>query len=354
MKAVELKNLRKSYGTVEVIKDIDLTIEAGEFVSLLGPSGCGKTTLLRMIAGLETASAGEIVIGGRSCTALPPEKRNISMVFQSYALIPHLTVLRNVLFPLEMRCIGSPSDRRERGMDALRMVGLDHLATRLPRQLSGGQQQRVAVARAVVSQPDVLLLDEPLSNLDAAMRERMQEELITLHRNTGLTTIFVTHDQEEALSLSDRVILLNGGRIEQQGQPRALYDTPETLFAANFIGATNLVEAEIASGPAGRFASVGGSRRIPLAADTALRGPAVLSLRQEDIVISPEADSTDSLGLTGIVENRVYLGARTRYVVSTEAGELRCLTAPDTAFEVGDRVRMTIAPDRVRLLPAAA
>lgn len=354
MKTVELRALHKSYGSVEVIKNIDLTIEAGEFVSLLGPSGCGKTTLLRMIAGLETASAGEIVIGGRSCTALPPEKRNISMVFQSYALIPHLTVLRNVLFPLEMRGIGTPTDRRERGMEVLKMVGLDHLGDRLPRQLSGGQQQRVAVARAVVSQPDVLLLDEPLSNLDAAMRERMQEELITLHRNTGLTTIFVTHDQEEALSLSDRVILLNGGRIEQEGRPRTLYDTPETLFAANFIGATNLVEADISSTTSGWFARVAGDRQIPLADAPDRHGAAVLSLRQEDVVISPAAGSPDQEGLRGIVENRIYLGARTRYVVNTDAGEIRCLTAPDTTFDIGDPVQISIAPERIRLLPAQA
>ncbi|MGO4853590.1 ABC transporter ATP-binding protein [Phaeovulum sp. W22_SRMD_FR3] len=350
MRAVEITNLHKSYGTVEVIKGIDLAIEAGEFVSLLGPSGCGKTTLLRMIAGLETASTGVIVIGGRSCTHLPPEKRNISMVFQSYALIPHLTVLGNVLFPLEMRVIGAAAERRAQAMAALEMVGLAHLANRLPRQLSGGQQQRVAVARAVVSRPDVLLLDEPLSNLDAAMRERMQEELITLHRATGLTTIFVTHDQEEALSMSDRVILLNGGSIEQQGQPAELYNAPRTRFAASFIGATNLIEAEIRSDPSGSFACIKGGQHLRLAETGARQGAGYLSLRQEDIVLSADADGVG--GIPGVVENRIYLGARVRYVIRTEAGEMRCLAVPDRSYAVGDRVRLAIAPDRVRLLAA--
>ncbi|WP_417264634.1 ABC transporter ATP-binding protein [Celeribacter sp.] len=350
MQTVEISNLRKSFGTVEVIKGIDMTIHTGEFVSLLGPSGCGKTTLLRMIAGLETASAGDIVIGGRSCTHLPPEKRNISMVFQSYALIPHLTVLENVLFPLEMRAIGAPAERREQAMAVLETVGLAALSKRLPKQLSGGQQQRVAVARAVVSKPDVLLLDEPLSNLDAAMRERMQEELMTLHRATGLTTVFVTHDQEEALSMSDRVILLNGGRIEQEGIPSDLYNAPTTRFAAKFIGATNLVEADIAADASGRFARIKGDFQLPLAQTSAGTGPGFLSLRQEDIVLAPDIDGTD--GIPGRVENRIYLGARVRYVISTAAGEIRCLTGPDQNYSIGDLVRVSIAPERIRLLAA--
>ncbi|HBD91498.1 MAG: Fe3+/spermidine/putrescine ABC transporter ATP-binding protein [Rhodobacteraceae bacterium GWE1_64_9] len=350
MRAVEIRQLRKSYGQVEVIKGIDLTIEAGEFVSLLGPSGCGKTTLLRMIAGLEVATDGAIVIGDRDCTNLPPEKRNISMVFQSYALIPHLSVLENVMFPLEMRNIGATTTRRSEAMAALEMVGLAHLSARRPRQLSGGQQQRVAVARAVVSRPDVLLLDEPLSNLDAAMREKMQEELITLHRATGLTTIFVTHDQEEALSLSDRVILLNGGKIEQQGNPQELYNAPATRFAASFIGATNLLTADIGQEGSARIAHLPGGQPLRLPDTVTATGSGYLSLRQEDIILARAGSGIE--GLPGVIENRVYLGARVRYVIRTAAGELRCLAAPDQQFGVGDSVVVTILPERIRFLAA--
>ncbi len=346
MSTVELHDIRKSYGTVEVIKSVSLSIEKGEFISLLGPSGCGKTTLLRMIAGLETVSKGEITIGGRDATRLPPEKRNIAMVFQSYALLPHLSVLGNVLFPLEMRRIGTPASRREKAEAVLEMVGLAHLGTRYPRQLSGGQQQRVALARAVVCDPEVLLLDEPLSNLDAAMRERMQEELIELHRKTGLTTVFVTHDQEEALSMSDRVVLLNGGRIEQMATPSELYARPATSFAASFIGATNLVEGRA---HAGVVELDGGARlRLP---DGALNGGVSLSLRQEDLILSPPDIAT---GISGKVINRIYLGARMRYVVATSSGEIRVLADCDTGFDIGDRVCITIAPEKIVVLQGAA
>lgn len=347
MRAVELINIRKSYGVTEVIKGIDLKIAAGEFVSLLGPSGCGKTTLLRMLAGLETATSGDIVIGSRNCTDLPPEKRNISMVFQSYALIPHLTVLENVLFPLQMRKIGQPEERREKAIDALKMIGLEHLAQRKPRQLSGGQQQRVALARAIVPNPDVLLLDEPLSNLDAAMREKMQEELISLHRRTGLTTIFVTHDQEEALSMSDKVVLLNTGKIEQEGTPHELYNSPQTRFSAGFIGATNLIDADIDQDGDGYTVRLYDPVRLRLAS-AANPGKACISFRQEDVSLTG-TDEQVSNSFTGIVENRVYLGSRIRYVVDTPAGQLRCLTSPDRHFTVGDKVRLDIAPEKIRV-----
>lgn len=347
MRAVELINIRKSYGVTEVIKGIDLKIAAGEFVSLLGPSGCGKTTLLRMLAGLETATSGDIVIGSRNCTDLPPEKRNISMVFQSYALIPHLTVLENVLFPLQMRKIGQPEERREKAIDALKMIGLEHLAQRKPRQLSGGQQQRVALARAIVPNPDVLLLDEPLSNLDAAMREKMQEELISLHRRTGLTTIFVTHDQEEALSMSDKVVLLNTGKIEQEGTPHELYNSPQTRFSAGFIGATNLIDADIDQDGEGYAVRLYDPVRLRLVS-AANPGKACISFRQEDVSLTG-TDEQVSNSFTGIVENRVYLGSRIRYVVDTPAGQLRCLTSPDRHFTVGDKVRLDIAPEKIRV-----
>lgn len=349
MRDVELIDLHKSYGQAEVIKGVNLSIKAGEFVSLLGPSGCGKTTLLRMIAGLESVSSGDIVIGGQTCTGLPPEKRNISMVFQSYALIPHLSVLRNVLFPLEMRAIGHAAERDQRAKEALEMVGLGNLLHRYPRQLSGGQQQRVALARAVVSRPNVLLLDEPLSNLDAAIRERMQEELMTLHRSTGLTTVFVTHDQEEALSLSDRVILLNGGRIEQAGTPAELYAKPETRFVAGFIGATNLIEAMVISGPDGVVAQLAGNQRLRLNGKAASTGQHCLSIRQEDIYLMPSCETAVE-GLSGLVQSRIYLGARVRYVIETAAGIVRCLTSPDCPFVPGNRVQLDISPEKILIL----
>ncbi|MBB4105967.1 ABC transporter ATP-binding protein [Allorhizobium borbori] len=348
MRTVELVNVRKSYGHTEVIKGVDLKIQAGEFVSLLGPSGCGKTTLLRMLAGLETASGGDIVIGSRSCTDLPPEKRNISMVFQSYALIPHLTVLDNVLFPLQMRKIGDQAERRARAMAALQMIGLDHLAQRRPRQLSGGQQQRVALARAIVPSPDVLLLDEPLSNLDAAMREKMQEELISLHRRTGLTTIFVTHDQEEALSLSDKVVLLNAGRIEQVGAPRELYNAPKTRFSAQFIGATNVFDVDVTKDGANYVANLQHGVKLSLA-EASDTGPACVSFRQEDVSLSETGAAGTGL-LAGKVGNRIYLGSRIRYVVDTPHGKIRCLSSPADYFEVGANVNLTIAPEKIRVL----
>ena len=287
---VSLENVTKSFGTVQVIKGISLAIEKGEFVSLLGPSGCGKTTLLRMIAGLESTTSGRIVIGGADATALPPERRDIAMVFQSYALLPHLSVRENILFPLQMRRIGNRSEQQDRAQQVLKMVQMDHLADRKPRELSGGQQQRVAIARAVVSEPQVLLLDEPLSNLDAKLRENMQEELIKLHMQTGLTTIFVTHDQEEALSLSDRVILLNKGDIEQEGTPSEIYNQPRTRFAASFMGSGNLIDADIECSGPNAFAVIG-DQRLPLGQRELSDGDRVtLMLRQEAIRLSgPEA-----------------------------------------------------------------
>ena len=243
MSEINLSDIHKSFGKVEVIPGVSFSVERGEFVSLLGPSGCGKTTLLRIVAGLETVSSGRVDIAGTDVTHLPPEKRDIAMMFQSYALLPHLSVAENVRFPLRMRGIGSRDEQNERVKTALDTVQLSHLGDRRARQLSGGQQQRVALARAIVSRPKVLLLDEPLSNLDARLREDMQVELIEIHKNLGLTTLFVTHDQEEALSLSDRIILIKGGRIEQEGTPAHIYAQPSTSFASQFLGSANMLSA---------------------------------------------------------------------------------------------------------------
>jgi len=342
MSDLTLTGIRKSYGKTDVLHGIDLAIRSGEFVSLLGASGCGKTTLLRIVAGLESVSAGAVAIGGEEVTHMPPEKRDIAMMFQSYALLPHLSVAENVRFPLRMRGHGSRADQAQRVKTALEVVRLDTMADRLPRQLSGGQQQRVALARAIVSNPRVLLLDEPLSNLDARLREEMQVELIEIHRRLRLTTLFVTHDQDEALSLSDRVVLMNGGRIEQEGAPRALYDRPETAFASSFLGAANLIPVTIAAGEA-VFAD---GQRLALGQGAAA-GPATLAMRQEDIELSRVGGA-----LRAKVVTRVYLGSRHRYILDLAGQRISVLAANSLTLEPGDDATLSISAGRTRILPA--
>jgi len=344
MANVRLENIRKSFGNVKVLHGISLDIASGEFVSLLGASGCGKTTLLRTVAGLETVTSGTVVIDGQTVTDLPPEKRDIAMMFQSYALLPHLSVAENVRFPLRMRNIGSREEQAERVKTALETVQLGHLGDRKPRQLSGGQQQRVALARAIVSKPKVLLLDEPLSNLDARLREDMQVELIEIHKRLGLTTLFVTHDQEEALSLSDRVVLLNAGRVEQQGTPAEIYTRPATEFASNFLGSANIIPAIIETGDAGSVAVLADGQRLQLSPGESARGPARLVLRQEDIAIGKSGD------IAGEVRTRVYLGARNRYVLALAGQPVRVLSGNDRVFASGEKVSLSIDPRRIRII----
>ena len=345
MANVRLTSIQKSFAKTAVLHSISLDIASGEFISLLGASGCGKTTLLRIVAGLESVTAGAVEIDGRDVTGLPPEKRDIAMMFQSYALLPHLSVAENVRFPLRMRGIGNREEQAERVKAALETVQLGHLAERKPRQLSGGQQQRVALARAIVSKPKVLLLDEPLSNLDARLREDMQVELIEIHQRLGLTTIFVTHDQEEALSLSDRIVLLNAGRIEQEGTPAQIYSQPATGFASNFIGSANLLPAEIVEGPDGPVARFGDGQELALARNETARGAATVALRQEDLSLSAEGN-----GPRAKVRTRVFLGARNRYVMSLAGHPLRALTANDLDFADGQEVSLTIDPARIRII----
>ena len=345
MPAVKLDSIQKSFGTVPVLHGITLEVEPGEFVSLLGASGCGKTTLLRIVAGLESTTSGSVHIDGHNVTALPPEDRDIAMMFQSYALLPHLSVAENVRFPLRMRRIGAREEQNERVKKVLETVQLGHLAERKPRQLSGGQQQRVALARAIVSNPKVLLLDEPLSNLDARLREDMQVELIEIHKRLGLTTIFVTHDQEEALSLSDRIVLLNNGRIEQEGAPAAIYDRPATEFASNFLGSANILPAAIEASDGSPVAVLADGQRLRLAGDEPARGDVRIALRQEDIRLAVGGD-----GVEAEVRTRVYLGARSRYVVSLAGQSIRVLAPNDTVFEPGQRVTLTVTPARIRVI----
>ena len=244
MAGLELKSLRKSYGEVEVIKGVDLSVEHGEFVVFVGPSGCGKSTLLRMIAGLEDISGGELFIGDKLCNAVEPRDRGIAMVFQSYALYPHMTVYDNVGFGLKLA--KTPKDERDRKIrEAARILQMEHLLDRKPGQLSGGQRQRVAIGRAIVRKPEVFLFDEPLSNLDAALRVDMRMELSKLHHNLGATMVYVTHDQVEAMTLADKIVVLNAGVVQQVGSPIELYQRPANLFVAGFIGSPKMNFASV-------------------------------------------------------------------------------------------------------------
>jgi ABC-type Fe3+/spermidine/putrescine transport system ATPase subunit len=342
---VRLDAIRKSFGNVEVLRGISLDIASGELVSLLGASGCGKTTLLRIVAGLESVTSGVVTIAGQDVTGLPPERRDIAMMFQSYALLPHLSVAENVRFPLRMRRIGGRDEQRDKVEAALATVQLGHLAERRPRQLSGGQQQRVALARAIVSDPKILLLDEPLSNLDARLREDMQVELIEIHKRLGLTTLFVTHDQEEALSLSDRVVLLNGGLVEQEGAPAEIYARPASEFASSFLGSANILDAVVEMGEGGPTAVLADGQRLRLAQSETARGQVRLVLRQEDLSLAEPG-----AGLAAVVRTRVYLGARNRYVLTLAGQGVRVLAGNDRAFAGGDAVSVAVDPARIRVI----
>ena len=309
--ALALQGLTKCYGSFTAVADVSLRVERGEFLTLLGPSGSGKTTILMCIAGFVAPTAGAILLDGKDITPLPPERRDFGMVFQGYALFPHMTVAENVAFPLRVRKL-SAADREAKVRAALDLVQLQSFAERLPRQLSGGQQQRVALARALVFDPALLLLDEPLSALDKKLRAELQEELKALHRRIGRTFVNVTHDQEEALSLSDRVAILNHGKLIQEGAPAHLYEQPRTRFVADFLGKSNFLQGEVRESVPGGFVIGAGATRIVQAVAENHR-PAhgsrvLLSLRPEKITLMAEQDEADN-----VVEGRIaawsYLGA---------------------------------------------
>ena len=302
MAELHLSGLVKRYGDFYAVRDVSLDIADGEFLVLLGPSGCGKTTTLRMVAGFIEPTAGHVKLGGTDVTLLPPWKRNAGMVFQSYALFPHLTVAQNVAFGLEMRKTPK-AETAKRVDEALALVRLSGLSGRLPRQLSGGQQQRVALARALAIHPDVLLLDEPLSNLDAKLRQEVRVEIRELQRKLGLTTVMVTHDQEEALTMADRLVVMNEGQVCQVGSQRDLYERPADRFVAGFVGRTSFLEGAIEA--PGRFRTRGG---LAIACTGGTPGPAALSLRPERIAIAAQPAGLDN-SLPGTVEFVSYLGA---------------------------------------------
>ena len=335
--AVALEHVRKQYGAVTAVEDVSVTIEAGTLVTLLGPSGCGKTTTLRMVAGLEMPSAGRILIGGKDVTLLPPNERDVSMVFQSYALFPHMTVLENVSYGLADAAL-SKAQRLDKAHEGLRLVGLEGYDERLPSELSGGQQQRVACARALVLEPQVLLFDEPLSNLDAKLRRRMREEIRDLQQKLSLTSIYVTHDQEEALAVSDKIVVMNKGRIAQEGAPADLYERPADPFVADFIGGANLVPCEIVRREEGsavvRFGGV--ELRVPA---PRLDGDAGYVVVRSAAVALSHADGADARrsqqALTATVRKATYLGGNWEYTLDTELGPLFLSQPVGRRFEQG-------------------
>jgi len=321
--AIGLADLEKHYDAVGAVLGLSLDIRAGEFITLLGPSGSGKTTTLMMIAGFETPSAGDIAIDGRSVVAMPPHRRNIGMVFQSYALFPHMTVAENIGFSLRQRRVAAVTIRAEVER-VLAMVRLPGYGARYPRQLSGGQQQRVALARAVVFQPRVLLMDEPLGALDKQLRESMQLEIRRLHTELGITFVYVTHDQEEALVMSDRIAVMDGGRLEQIGSPEELYDRPNNRFVASFIGESNFLSAVAVGMENGIAWSDVCGQRIGTAAAAAITPGATLSLavRPERLAFAdgPQDAAARINLLRAVVRDIVFVGETTRYVVEAEGG----------------------------------
>ena len=350
---ITLKNISKRFDEVIALEDINVVFEAGTLTTLLGPSGCGKTTLLRIISGLETVSGGEIWFGDDKVTGLSATRRDVGMVFQSYALFPHMTVEQNVGYGLGV--LKTPQEKiKERVKDVLKMVNLDGYQTRYPDELSGGQQQRVAVARALILEPKVLLFDEPLSNIDSKLRRSMREDIRRLQQSTGITSIYVTHDQSEALAVSDEVIVMKDGRILQKGPPRSLYHRPESAFVANFIGESNVVEALLKNGDEGHFVELGGielslpeNMYIP-----AKPGPVNLSLRPEVLHIEAFSDEQIKACLNGVVIESAYMGPVIEYSVKTAVGDLFTRgPAYETQHLKGEQVWVRIRPSEIIVIP---
>jgi spermidine/putrescine transport system ATP-binding protein len=346
---LEIDGVTRRFGDFTAVDGVSLAIEAGEFFTLLGPSGCGKTTLLRMIAGFDAPDGGQIRLSGRDLADNPPESRPVRTVFQSYALFPHMTVAGNIAFPLKMAKT-RPADIPAKIAEALEDVRLAGFGTRYPHELSGGQKQRVAIARALVTHPTVLLLDEPLAALDAKLREEMQLELINLQKEVGITFVYVTHDQTEALALSHRIAVMNKGRVEQVDEPSKIYGFPATRFVADFIGHCNLLSGPVAANAAGVVTlDVAGLGPVRVHAASALAAgrPGTIALRPEKIRIAAPAAAEGENHCAGTVSDLLYMGDVTMYKVDTRGGQkIEALLANSAAgrtkfFEVGDEVAMS-------------
>jgi len=334
---VAFEGVIKEYGGQRVLHGVDLAVEPGEFVSLLGPSGCGKTTALRVLAGLERADGGTVRIGGTDVSGVPTNRRDLGMVFQAYSLFPHLDVAANTAFGLRMRKVAK-SEASDRVRDALALVGLAHLAERYPHQLSGGQQQRVALARALVTEPRVLLLDEPLSALDAKVRVQLRDEIRRIQLRLGITTVFVTHDQEEALAVSDRIAVMNAGRIDQVGTPEELYRRPATAHVAEFVGMSSVLSAVVANG---RATALG--VELPVLGEPA-DGPAMAFVRPENVRLGGPIDA--------VVQESTFLGSIRRTLLRAEGGEAIRMQHPvGERLAFGERVTLTIDAEPVAVRP---
>jgi putative spermidine/putrescine transport system ATP-binding protein len=351
MAFLELKGLQKDFGTLRVVKDFNLNIEQGEFVSFLGPSGCGKTTVLRMVAGFEEPSAGSIGVGGKDVTRLKTSQRDMGMVFQAYALFPNMTVAQNIGFGLKVRGASS-SDIAARVTEMLKLIQLDQLADRYPYQLSGGQQQRVALARALAPQPKVLLLDEPLSALDAKVRVSLRDEIRAIQKRLGITTVFVTHDQEEALSISDRIVVMYGGKAEQVGTPFEIYNRPATKFVANFVGTLNVLEGTVTDPASGAVQVGANSVMLKGKLNGSKAGDAVsLALRPEAISLGRQPGRDATLG--GEISEVSFLGSviRVRVGVGKDRVSLDTFNSPASPPPtVGDKAEISFSPEDVLVL----
>ena len=349
--SVDLRGLTRRYGSLAAVDDVSLRIDHGQLVCLLGPSGCGKTTTLRLIAGFLEPSEGEIRVGDRLLSSkartLPPEQRNMSMIFQSYALWPHMTVAENIVYGLRLRKLDRETILRKLN-SILATTRLEPLAQRYPGELSGGQQQRVALARALIVEPQTLLLDEPLSNLDANLREEMRFEIRRLHDEYRYTTVYVTHDQSEAMTTADLIAVMNGGRIDQLGTPEDIYARPQSEFVARFIGASNVLK--VVALDADHVSIAGATLRV-----TGVRldagQSAAIAIRQHDIRLATRAPASNENTIRATVTRQVYLGASRDYVVETSGGDsLRVVTPADVAVEKGSDVWLTLPSDRCRAL----
>jgi putative spermidine/putrescine transport system ATP-binding protein len=339
---VRMQGLSRHYGSVVALDDLDLTVQPGELIALLGPSGCGKTTTLRLLAGLEDADAGSISVGGKDITRLPASKRDMGMVFQAYSLFPHMTVRQNVGFGLRLRGV-SATERDRRALEMLELVELSSQADRYPSQISGGQQQRVALARALAIEPQVLLLDEPLSALDAKVRAQLRDQIRRIQLEIGITTLFVTHDQEEALAIADRVGVMRAGRLEQLAPPTDVYSRPATPFVAEFVGLSN----RLAGSVTGSTVTVRG-HDLPLVDPSTPAGPVTAIVRPEAVTLASDS-SGESGPMTGTVIASTFLGATSR--VTVDLGDTTIMaqlpTSDATKLPAGSRVTLTIRPDPV-------